>query len=85
MAPTMLLLGQTATPNIADYSKISDVLPPAPNAASLGKYGGLDLSLASGMANINIPIYELASNNLKVPVSLSYTSNVLKWMICLEE
>lgn len=67
-----------STPNMSDFSKISDVLPPSPNAASLGKYGGLDLSLATGTANINISVYEYASSNLKVPVSLSYSSNGFK-------
>lgn len=66
------------TPNVNDYSKIIDVLPPSPNAASLGKYGTIDLSLASGMANINVPIFDYASRNLKVPLSLSYTSNGFK-------
>ena len=66
------------TPNVSDYSKIIDVLPPSPNAASLGKYGGVDLSLASGMANINVPIFEYSSRNLKIPISLSYTSNGFK-------
>ena len=66
---------QTASPNMADFSKMFDVLPPSPNASSLGKYGGIDLGLASGMANIEIPVYELVSNNLKVPVSLAYSSN----------
>jgi YD repeat-containing protein len=68
---------QTA-PNVSDYSKIIDVLPPSPNAASLGKYGGMDLNLASGMANINVPIFEYTSRNLKVPISLSYASNGFK-------
>lgn len=66
------------TPNVSDYSKIIDFLPPSPNAASLGKYGSIDLSLASGMANINVPIFDYPSSNLKVPISLSYTSNGFK-------
>ncbi|MEN0052366.1 MAG: RHS repeat domain-containing protein [Mucilaginibacter sp.] len=62
----------------ADYSKLTDILPPSPDAASLGKYGGLDIGLTTGVLNINIPIYQYVSNNLKLPVSLSYFSNGLK-------
>ncbi len=66
------------TPNVADYTKIIDVLPPSPNAASIGKYGGLDLSLASGMANVNIPIFNYTSNNLSLPISIAYSSSGFK-------
>ncbi len=66
---------QSAIPNISDYTKTVEVLPPSSNAASLGKYGGIDLSPASGMTGINIPLYEYNSINLKLPLSLSYSSN----------
>jgi YD repeat-containing protein len=67
--------GQYPRAGTGDYTKIIDVLPPSPNAASLGKYGGVDLSLASGTINYNIPIYNYTSINLKIPLSLSYSSN----------
>ncbi len=72
---TSIVKSQPATPNPSDFSKMTEVLPPSPNAASLGKYGGIDLSLASGMANINIPLYQYNSINVQTPISLSYTSN----------
>lgn len=65
---------QTATPNISDFSKVSEVLPPSPDASSLGKYGGMDMSLASGSASINIPVWNYTSIDLSSPVSLSYSS-----------
>lgn len=60
----------------AAYSpqKPVDVLPPSPNAASLGKFGGIDLNLSSGVINQNIPLYTFNSINLSLPLSLSYTS-----------
>jgi hypothetical protein len=51
---------------------LNSVIPPSPNAAALGKYGEVPVSLYTGIANINIPIYELKGNELSVPVSLSY-------------
>ncbi len=48
---------------------------PSPNAASLGQYGEANVSLFTGTANINIPIYEINEGNIKVPISLSYLAN----------
>lgn len=66
---------QPTTLNPSDFTKIVDILPPSPNAAALGKFGGIDVGLSSGMSNINVPIYEYRSNNLSLPVSLTYSSN----------
>jgi YD repeat-containing protein len=44
----------------------------APNAASLGKYGEIPVSYYTGIPNITIPIYEIKSGSLDIPVSLSY-------------
>ena len=48
------------------------VIPPGPEAASLGKYIDMPVSTYTGLPNISIPIYELKSHQLSVPVSLSY-------------
>lgn len=64
--------------NQADFNKLIQILPPAPNAASLGKYGGINLGLSSGTPNINIPIYEFSSRDIKLPISLSYSSSGFK-------
>jgi hypothetical protein len=40
----------------------------------LGRYGGINANSSSGMMTFDIPVYELASANLKLPVSLSYNS-----------
>jgi YD repeat-containing protein len=45
---------------------------PSPNAASLGQYGDLPVSHFSGVPDISIPIYTLAGNKIRLPVSLSY-------------
>lgn len=54
------------------------IVPPSPTAASLGKYGDQQANLFSGTPGVNIPIYEIKSNGLSVPLSLSYSSSGLK-------
>ncbi len=49
-----------------------DVTMPAPNAASLGRYGDVPVSYFTGVPNISIPIHTVQSGPLSLPVSLSY-------------
>jgi len=57
-----------------DYNLVN-LLPPSPNAASLGKYAGAEVGLSSGTANFSIQLYEYSTRNLKVPISIAYTTN----------
>lgn len=61
-----------------DFTRPIQILPPSPNAASLGKYGGVDVGLSSGVANFVIPIGNYTSRDIKVPISLNYTSSGFK-------
>ncbi len=51
---------------------------PAPNAASLGKYGDIPVSLYTGVPNVDIPIYTIKDNNLTLPISFSCHTSGLK-------
>jgi YD repeat-containing protein len=53
-------------------------IPVAPNAASLGKYGDIHPDLATGIPQINIPLYDLKSGDITVPISVSYHSGGVK-------
>ncbi|WP_416837759.1 RHS repeat domain-containing protein [Flavobacterium sp. ZT3R17] len=55
-----------------------NVVPPPPNSASLGLYGQVPLNQFTGNATISIPLLEIKSNNLAMPVSLSYSSDGVK-------
>lgn len=44
----------------------------SPNAASLGVYGEIPISNYTGTPNINIPIYEIDLDGMKIPISMSY-------------
>jgi hypothetical protein len=55
-----------------------NIVPPSPNAASLGKYGDIPVSPYTGVPNIDIPIYEIVSGDIKVPISISYHASGIK-------
>jgi hypothetical protein len=58
--------------------KTKRIVPPSPDAAELGKYGNLPISLFSGTPNISIPLYEFKGNSLGLPISLSYNASGFK-------
>jgi YD repeat-containing protein len=60
----------------ADLSK--QISPLTPNAASLGKFGDVPVSLYTGIPNIQIPLYEIAIKDFKLPISLSYHAGGVK-------
>jgi hypothetical protein len=58
--------------------KAKRVIPPAPEAAELGKYGNTPISLFTGTPKVSIPLCELKGSSLSVPVSLSYNAGGFK-------
>jgi hypothetical protein len=51
-----------------------NVIPPSPNASALNRYGYIPVSQYTGVPNITIPLWEVKSKNLKIPINLSYHS-----------
>lgn len=49
-----------------------DPIPLSPNAASFAKYGDYQVSMFTGTPDISIPLYEIKSGGITVPISLSY-------------
>ena len=47
-------------------------LPPSPQAAALARYGEYPVSLATGVPEINIPLYEIKLGDYTLPISISY-------------
>jgi hypothetical protein len=70
--------GQVFKPANDQYSKMSAILPPAPNASAISKYGGVDIDLSSGTINKEIQLRQFEDKKLNVPISLRYTSNGIK-------
>jgi hypothetical protein len=76
-AATSSVWAQTSAPPEIPET-ISKMTPPSPNAAALGKYGDIPVSLHTGTPNINIPLYNLQSRELSLPISLSYHASGIK-------
>jgi len=57
---------------------IGNVIPPSPEAASLAKYGEYPVSLYTGVPNITVPIWQIKTNKLSLPVQLSYHASGIK-------
>ena len=55
--------------------KAKQVVPPSPEAASLGKYGNIPISLFTGTPNISIPLYEIEGSSIRLPVNMSYNAS----------
>ena len=58
--------------------QLPQVIPPAPEAAALGKYGEIPVSLNVGIPQISIPLYEITGQQLSLPISLQYYSQGFK-------
>lgn len=54
--------------------KLVKVIPPSPEAASLGKYGEVPVGLFTGLPQISIPLYSVKEGSIDLPVTLSYHS-----------
>ena len=52
--------------------KAPQITPLSPNAAALWKYAEFPVNIYTGIPSISIPIYEVKSGSLSVPISLSY-------------
>jgi len=61
-------MGQTPTPML----DLPHVVPPSPNAASLGKFGDIPVGLYTGIPSVSIPLYTVQVGKFSLPISLNY-------------
>jgi YD repeat-containing protein len=54
------------------------IIPPSPNAAAFAKYGNIPVSTYTGVPNITVPIYEIKTRDITVPINLSYHASGIK-------
>lgn len=54
------------------------IIPPSPNASSLGKYLETPVSYATGIPSISVPLYEIREGNISLPINLSYHAGGIK-------
>jgi hypothetical protein len=48
------------------------VTVPSPNAASLGRYGDIPVSLYTGVPDVSVPLFTLKGRTLSLPITLRY-------------
>jgi len=56
----------------------NQILPSTPVAHNMTKYGDFSPSLFTGTNVVSVPLYEINTPNLKVPITLEYASNGVK-------
>lgn len=62
----------------AQAGKLPTIIPPSPEVASLAKLGNISTGLHTGSAVVNIPLFELSTSTLSLPLGLTYSSNGIK-------
>lgn len=67
---TVNVMAQTGNPAID--KNIPKTTPPSPNAASLGVYGQIPVSLFSGLPQISIPLGAAALDDASIELAMSY-------------
>jgi len=72
----VVLTGQTFAQQSQQH--LLDTYSPTPEAAALGSYGQVPISLYKGVPNISIPIYELQLPDFKLPIYLKYDASGIK-------
>lgn len=71
--------GQTPSLEVALMQfQSKQVIPPGPEAAELGKYGNVPVSLYTGTPNISVPLTALTGSSLSLSLSLSYNASGYK-------
>lgn len=60
------------------YDQVVQIIPPSPDAISLGKYGAIPVSLYSGLPQVNIPLYSTKEGDIDINIGLSYMSGGVK-------
>jgi hypothetical protein len=69
---TIIVGGIKMSYSQSSLPSINSVVPVSPNAASLGKYGEIPVGFSTGIPNISVPIFDIQSGSLKMPVNISY-------------
>ncbi|WP_281336236.1 hypothetical protein [Flavobacterium eburneipallidum] len=65
--------------SLLSYSQdLPTIIPPSPNAASLGQYADVPVSNYTGVPNISIPLFNIKSGAIELPVTLSYHASGIK-------
>lgn len=53
-------------------TEMPKVVPLAPNAAALAKYGDIPVSYYTGTSTVSVPLYTIQAGDIQLPIDLSY-------------
>jgi hypothetical protein len=53
-------------------TNLPNIIPPSPEVAQLFRYQDYPVDYSTGLAQVEIPLYNIKSSELEVPISLSY-------------
>lgn len=73
------LLGQLPEAVTVQIGKsMPNPIPGSPNAAALGKFGSYNVSHYTGLPSISIPIFEITSGSITLPITLQYHASGIR-------
>jgi hypothetical protein len=61
-----------------DHLNVTNVVPPSPEVAAMGKYIDMPVGYSTGVAEVTIPIYTVSNGALSLPLALSYNTSGIK-------
>ncbi len=62
-------------PSNGSFSKMTEIIPPAPDASAVARYGGINIELNTGNVNKQIELKAITNKSLSVPINLFFKSN----------
>ncbi len=74
----LILFNTCAVHLINAQTPFDNILPPTPTASALMKFTDIPVSLYTGVPDIEIPLYEVKSKSLSMPITLKYHGGGVK-------
>ena len=75
---TVAFMQASLTTLFAQSNELPKLVPPSPNAASLQRYADVPVTAYTGVPAISIPLYQVKSGDISVPISISYHASGVK-------
>ncbi len=66
------LYGQT------NPGQLPKLIPPSPSVQAMQRYGNIPVGYHTGTPNISIPLFEAKSDDISVPISISYHASGIR-------
>lgn len=76
---TFLFLFGSFLAALAQGPTLPKVTPSSPSASALGKFGEYPVSLYTGAISVDVPIYTIESDGIKVPIELKYHGSGIRY------